>query len=497
MNRQQATGLITVDPTSQVPLHRQVYDAIRRLILTGRLRSGQQLPTTRSLASGLTVSRSTVMTAYEQLLAEGYVYGRQGSGTYVAAGLSSDGYDSHAAKDTSPVPAASTQLSRWGRVVVQHDVGSVLPESDVLFDFRPNRVAVDSFPWDAWRASVERATRQDRHHLVSPAPASGHPVLVEAIAQHVTRHRSVRCRPDQIVIVNGTQQSLNLLTQLLLDEGDRVAVEDPGYPQARLAFQSRGLEITRVPVDGEGLIVDRLQEAGKHRLVHVTPTHQDPTGATLSFPRRLALLELAERSHCTVLEDDYDSEFRYEGRPIESLQALDRGGLVVYAGTFSKTVLPGLRIGFLVLPDALVEPFVRAKSLWDSGTPMLEQAVLAQFLLSGDFERHIRRMRRIYRKRRDVLIASLYGAFGDRITIGERHGGLNILASLDLGVPDAVLMRVAHEAGIGLRSTSPYYTRPPSVPTFLFGFGGLPEDGIREGVRHLKAAMERLPIASG
>jgi GntR family transcriptional regulator/MocR family aminotransferase len=309
--------------------------------------------------------------------------------------------------------------------------------------------------------------------------------LREAIAAHVAAYRGVSCSPDQVVIVNGSQQGLNLLTQLVLDAGDRVAVEDPGYPAARLAFEARGLEVTRVPVDEDGLVVDLLAKLEPQRMVHVTPSHQDPTGATLSLGRRLALLELAERSGCLVVEDDYDSEFRYEGRPVESLQGLDRSDLVAYAGTFSKSVLAGLRLGFLVLPLHLVEPFVAAKSLWDIGAPMLEQAALAEFMRSGDFERHIRRMRRLYRLRRDALVAALTETFGQRVTVGERHGGLNVLVTLDLLIGDRDLALRAASASIGLRPASPYYAHPPEQPTFLMGFAALPEKEIRVGIREL------------
>jgi GntR family transcriptional regulator/MocR family aminotransferase len=238
------------------------------------------------------------------------------------------------------------------------------------------------------------------------------------------------------------------------------------------------------------MVVEVFAASGPHRLVHVTPSHQDPTGATLSLTRRLQLLDVAGRTGCLVVEDDYDSEFRYEGRPVESLQGLDRNGLVVYAGTFSKSVLPGLRIGFLVLPRPLIEPLTAAKSLWDSGAPVLEQAALAEFIRCGDYERHIRRMRRLYRSRRDALLEALSERFGERVVVGERQGGLNVLVTLDLDVTDVELARRAATRGIGLRPASPYWVHPPGHPTFLMGFGGLPEDVIRAGIRELAAVVE-------
>jgi len=484
---------LSIDQASVVALHRQVYDAIRSAILHGRLRAGDRLPATRVLAEQLSLSRTTVAEAYDQLQAEGYIQGRHGSGTYVAPDLP---------EETLQVPAGDAgwgasarhpvRLSQWGERLGTQDYQALFrpPSLDEFqYDFRPHRVAQDVFPWDAWRGASERALSSDRTRLLFYPPSAGHPELRELVAAHIGRYRAVTCSADQIVIVNGIQQGLNLLVHLLLEPGDRVTVEDPGYPAARLAFEARGLTVTQVPVDGEGLIVERLAGMPAHRLVHVTPSHQDPTGATLSLARRLALLELAERTECLILEDDYDSEFRYEGRPVESLQGLDRNGLVVYGGTFSKSVLAGLRIGFLVLPPDLVGPFVAAKSLWDSGAPMLEQAILAEFMRSGDFERHIRRMRRLYRDRRNALLTALQAYFGNRVQVGERHGGLNMLIALDLPGSDAELAMVAARAGIGLRPASPYYAVAPTRPHFLMGFAALPEKEIGEGVRKLAAAL--------
>lgn len=483
-----------LDASTAAPLHRQVYDAIRSDILSGRLRPGDRLPATRALAEQLSLSRTTVAEAYDQLQAEGYVQGKHGSGTYVATNLPDDALDrSCDERDRAELAVPVPQLSSWGRRI-SAEAFAVLPASSEHFtyDLRPHRVAQDSFPWDAWRTAVDRALSGDRAQLLSYPPSAGHVGLREAVAAHVARYRGVSCSPDQIVIVNGSQQGLNLLAQLLLDAGERVAVEDPGYPAARLAFEARGLEVWRVPVDQDGMEVDRLWTVGPLRMIHVTPSHQDPTGATLSLGRRLMLLEVARQQRCLIVEDDYDSEFRYEGRPVESLQGLDHGGLVVYAGTFSKSVLAGLRIGFLVLPPRLVGPFVTAKSLWDIGAPMLEQVALAEFMRSGDFERHIRRMRRLYRLRRDALVAELEEAFGARVTVGERHGGLNVLVRLDFEVSDFVLAGEAAKAGIGLRPASPYYAHPPDRPTFLMGFAALPEEKIRDGVRKLTQVVGRV-----
>ncbi|GAC1471786.1 MAG: PLP-dependent aminotransferase family protein [Chloroflexota bacterium] len=459
------------------------------------------MPPTRGLAGQLSLSRTTVAEAYDQLQAEGYLEGKLGSGTYVASNLPGDGLRTSGQEArASDSPARSLRLSRWGARIAEGEYRSLLRPSGSQtwrFDLRPHGVAHDAFPWDAWHAAVERAVTRDHARLTLYPPSMGHPPLREAIAAHVAQYRSVKCSADNVVIVNGSLQGLNLLAQLLCDSGDRVIMEDPGYPSARLAFEAQNLDVQRMPVDADGMIVDHLARFPPARMVHVTPSHQEPTGATLSLGRRLALLEHAQREGAVILEDDYDSEFRYEGRPVESLQGLDQHGLVVYAGTFSKSVLAGLRIGFLVLPQQLVAPFASAKTLWDSGTPMLEQATLAEFMQAGDFERHIRRMRRLYRGRRDTLVTALVQTFGNRVTIGERHGGLNVLVTLDVRLSEPEVLRRAAAAGIGLRSAAAYYRTPPSKPTFLIGFSTLSEDSIRLGVMELGAALRVAPALSG
>jgi GntR family transcriptional regulator / MocR family aminotransferase len=484
--------VLDIDPESDAALHRQVYESLRIAILNGSLRAGARLPATRGLATQLSLSRSTIAEAYDQLRAEGYIEGRHGSGTYVAPSLPGDVLPQPAHATTPLHASARIQLSAWGNRVVQAERITAQERRSVpsyLFDFRPHRVAQDVFPWEAWRAAVDHALSGDRDALFF-APAAGHPALRETIAEHIAKHRAVSCTPDQIVIVNGTQQGLNLLAELLLETGDSVAVEDPGYPAARLSLEARGLKVSRLPVDRDGLIVECAVERGPFRLIHVTPSHQDPTGSTLSLSRRLALLDEARRTNCVIVEDDYDSEFRYEGRPVESLQGLDRSDLVVYAGTFSKSVLAGLRIGFLVLPRRLVQPFIAAKSAWDSGAPMLEQLALVAFMQSGAFERHIRRMRRLYRSRRDTLVDALGEAFGDRVQVGERHGGLNILVGLDLETSaDDAAVRAA-SSGIALRPVTSYYVRPPARATFLMGFAAVPEETITAGIRVLAQTFE-------
>lgn len=477
---------IAVDPAADTPLHRQVYDEFRSAILNGRLRPGDRLPPTRTLAARLSLSRVTVAEAYDQLQAEGYVLGRQGSGTYVAPDIPEETLLGMRRPRRAASSGLTLPLSPLGqRIALSHEPRVAV---QARWDLRPHRIAEDLFPWEAWRDATEAALARHRDILGGTPPAVGFPLLREAITAHVRRYRGVDCSPEQVVVVTGSQQGLNLLAHLLLAPGDRVAVEDPGYPAATLALEVHGSRVSRIPVDMDGLSVDALAQAGYHRLVYVTPSHQHPTGATLSLSRRLALLELAERDRAIVVEDDYDSEFRYEGSPVESLQGLDRAGLVIYAGTFSKSVLPGLRIGFVVLPEPLVRPFAAAKSLWDGGTPMLEQAVLAEFMISGSFERHIRRMRRVYRSRRDAFLAALLAEFGSRASVGQCHGGLTALVEIEASNPAEAIASRAADIGLVVRPATQYFASPPECPVFLIGFGGLPEVEARHAVSVLRTA---------
>src|SRR5436305_6856421 len=312
---------LTINPEAPAALHRQVYDALRAAILSGRLRPGDRLPATRALAEQLALSRTTVAEAYDQLQAEGYIQGRHGSGTYVASTIPEEALQAASRQEAGVRATGRTpRLSAWGERITAADREALFRGNrgtvQYRYDFRPHRVAQDLFPWDAWRAAMDRALSDSRTQLLAYPPPAGHPDLQEAIAAHVATYRAVSCSPQQIVIVNGTQQGLNLLAELLLEAGERVAVEDPGYPAARIAFEARGLAVSRVPVDGEGMMVEALAGPEPYRMIHVTPSHQEPTGATLSFSRRLALLHIAERGNSLILEDDYDSEFRYEGRPV-------------------------------------------------------------------------------------------------------------------------------------------------------------------------------------
>ncbi|MBD1918225.1 MULTISPECIES: PLP-dependent aminotransferase family protein [Cyanophyceae] len=477
---------IALDPHSPDPVYQQIYAALRVGILNGWLAPRQRLPSTRALAQSLEVSRATVTQSYDQLLSEGYLQTVTGSGTYVCDQLPDDLLQPPplTAIPAGPIPAVS--LSAYGRRLEQIDPGPS-PEPAVALSFRYGRPALDRFPLELWRQLLSRHCRRTEWLDYATNPL-GYGPLREAIAAYLAQARAVHCHPDQILITNGTQQALSLATRLLLSPGDRVALEEPSYLSARRVLASQGATLCPIPVDAAGMDVAALAATpGPIRLMYVTPSHQFPTGAVLSLPRRLALLAWAEHSGSLIFEDDYDSEYRYGGRPIPALQGLGDGQSVLYVGTFSKVLFPSLRVGYMVLPPALVPVFSRAKWLADRQGPTLEQAVLADFITEGHLERHIRRMRGIYDRRRQTLVAALSEHWGDRATLLGENAGLHVMVRFAIDIADEELMAKAADVGIGLISASPQYLGPSPGHEFIFSYTELEEDAIALGLERLAA----------
>jgi GntR family transcriptional regulator/MocR family aminotransferase len=379
------------------PIYRQIYEGIRDRIMTSELPPGTRLPSTRALATELGVSRRTVLVAYEQLLAEGYIMGRVGSGTTVAPGLASTlrgfrkvGADGRGVRPTLRLSSFGQRLTRSGE-----PSGWTLPGRALRYDFRHPVPPVEEFPWGQWRRLTARCLRQASRGFLSYGPSEGYQPLRVAVAQYLLRSRGFSCDPSHIIIVNGSQQALDLTARVMIDPGTPIVIEEPQFPGARQVFAGAGARLLPVAVDSDGLDPTRLgPEAAAARLAYVTPSHQFPTGAVLPIERRLALLRWAERSGAWVVEDDYDSEYRFEGHPIAAIKSLDRGDRVIYIGTFSKLLFPALRLGYLVLPPVLVPSFAVAKFLADRHSPTVEQAVLAAFLGEGHFDRLLRRLRK-------------------------------------------------------------------------------------------------------
>jgi GntR family transcriptional regulator/MocR family aminotransferase len=473
------------------PLHRQIYSALKTAIGAGRLGADTRLPSTRTLAADLKVSRNTVALAYEQLVAEGYVVPRHRSMMCVASATAVPPLPERTAAKLQAGPRLSAQAQR-----LMDDPAMPPPSSYVApalrYDFRYGRPAIDDFPHEIWRRLLTARARESSPASFGYGPPAGYQPLREALAGYLGRARGLSCSAEQIVIVDGSQQAFDLIARVLLDPGDKVVVEEPHYHGSRLAFEAAGAKLIGVPVDAEGLDTTKLPRvtAGV-RLCCVTPCHQFPTGVIMGLGRRLALLDWASRADAWIVEDDYVSEFRYEGHPIEALQASDRANRVIYVGTFSKIMFPALRLAYVVLPPALVRPFLAAKWVADRYTTMLGQEALTDFIASGQFERYLRRARTRNAARRQALIGALREHLGQRVEIAGENAGVHLLVWLNGARPqdaNAIIARAAR-VGVGVYSIRAYYARPPRRAGLLFGYASLSEAEIRAGVRRLADVM--------
>lgn len=484
--------VVTLDESLSLPLHRQLHDGLRDAILAGRLGPGQRLPSTRTLSKRLNVSRTTVIQAYDELGVEGYLAGRRGSGTYVALampegrspiGLPGGGQGRQVGGRSFPtrsmvradsVDHGAERESRGGR--------------NLSYDFHPGQGAWDLFPREVWRRLLARQWRTSWRETMDYGDPGGYAPLREEVARYLARSRAVRCNPRQVVIVNGTQQAVDLLARILLEPGDRVAVENPGYAAARQVFASYRAQIVPIPVEQDGIAVERLGGSGA-RLALVAPSHQFPTGVTLCLPKRLSLLNWARAEGGLVIEDDYDSELRFEGRPLASLQGLDEHGVVVYLGSFSEVLFPSLRVGYAVLPPDLVEPLEEAKELTDRQTPILEQQVLADFLREGHFDRHLRRTRELYRGRRQALVDAVRYYLGGAVTVIGANAGMHVMVRLPEHLDEADVVDRSASAGVGVYPAAQCYYGASLGPALVLGYAAMDEEMIREGVARLAQVL--------
>jgi GntR family transcriptional regulator/MocR family aminotransferase len=509
--------LLALDRGENAPegLTRQIYTQLRAAILDGRLRAGDRLPPSRELAAELHVARLTVATAYEWLHAEGYVYGRVGAGTFVASvfgGQPEHGepLPARAEPAHTSVPAAVPELpahvalSSWARRIagiplLGAGVGST---EHMRYDFRVGPGAAEAFPWARWRRIVgwpdpvdstpsyrapieERAAHAGRWDaLLGPLETR------EAIAAWLRRSRAVRCSAEQVLIAGSVQQVLALLARLLVEPGQRLLIEDPGYIGFHAAFLAEGAVLEGVPVDEAGVRVDTLPDPrwpgpeSAARLAIVTPSHQYPSGVTLALDRRLALLEWARRAGVVLVEDDYDGDLRLEGQPLEALRGLDDHDEVIYLGTFAKALYPAVRLAFAVLPRWLIEPVARARAASDRHPTWHDALAVARFIEAGELERHLARMRRLYRARRDALVAALREELGGLVTLGPAEAGIHLQLLLPPGTDDVALCAEAQARGIAVTPLSPHFQRA-SKPGMLVGFGAMDEARLAEGVRQL------------
>jgi len=471
-----------VERDNGTPLFRQLYLQIRAAILSLTLAPGTRLLSTRSLASRLRVARASVVSAYEQLLAEGYLAGQVGSGTYISCDLPE-------ALERRPVSLAPATAARRVRVPAPAVRLERLAQSTGESETRPfamGRCRVDARTVEAWRRLTQRAMRALGPAHLGYSDARGLPELCRTLCDYLQAARAVRCEPDQIVVTAGTQQAVDLAIRVLLEPRDEAWVEDPGYPMTRAALLAAGVRARAVPVDDQGLDVTAgCRTAPRARVAFVTPSNHYPLGVVLSMSRRLELLAWARETGAWIVEDDFDSEFRYAGRPLASLQGLDAGERVIYTGTFNKVLFPGLRIGFAVLPRPLLRAFVTARYLTDRHPPSLSQAVAAEFMRQGQFTTHLRRMRQVYREQRDTLALELERRAGAEVTLDVPDHGMHVVAYLRHGRPDVAVERAAAARGVVVRAISPLYTATPARSGLLLGFTGFAPETIAPAVARL------------
>src|ERR1700728_1654616 len=439
---------ISLDPRGKAPMYRQLYTWFRKAIIDGQMRPGQRVPSTRALAAELKISRIPVLNAYEQLLAEGYFETFVGAGTCVARSIPDDAQRPPAEKarrgaqqpEGKPGPRP---MSRRGLALAQ-----VPPQSwlDNMGAFRVSLPALDHFPVGVWSKLVNRHSRRQPRQLMAYGTAMGHLPFREAIAEYLGTVRAVRCDASQILVTTGSQLGLQLSAQVLLDADDPVWIEEPGYHGARHALMTAGAKLIPVPVDQEGLnIAEGIRRAPKARAVYITPSHQYPLGWTMSATRRMMLLNWATRSGAWIIEDDYDSEYRFGGRPIASLQGLDTDARVIYVGTFSKVMFPALRLGYVVVPKDLVPAFSAARDAADIFSSTLYQAVMTDFIREGHFARHIRKMRMLYLERRTALVEGIQSQMSGKLEVIGAEAGMHLVALLPAGVSDVALSKEAAE----------------------------------------------------
>ena len=472
---------IRLDPARG--LARQLYQALRERILDGRLPGGTRLPASRDLAGLLGISRNTVTRAFDQLYAEGYVQGRVGAGTYVAELAAVV----RPAPPSGAAPGASPALQR----LVTHHLNPPLEGAPRAF--RVGVPAFDLFPFETWARLSARFWRKPSPARLGYGDPAGDWQLRELIAAYLRNSRGLHCDPAQIVVTCGAQQAISLCAQLLVQPGDRVAIENPGYRAAGHAFAVAGARLQGIAVDGEGLDTAALAHAGDCRLAYVTPSHQYPTGVVLSLARRLELLDWAEGHDGWIVEDDYDGEYRYSGTPLAPLAALDRQGRVLYVGTFCKIAFPALRLGYLVLPPALVEPFARRRALDMRHSEIGTQAVMAEFIAAGHFQRHIRRMRTAARSRRDALLAGWPRSVPGCSPLPQVEAGLHLCVRVDSLARERELVAAAAEVGVEVGALSDYWLADSPGPAdsragLVLGFAAVPEAQIAAALRALRRA---------
>jgi GntR family transcriptional regulator/MocR family aminotransferase len=488
---------LAIRPVARGALARQVYQALRDAILDGRLGAGDRLPASRVLAGDLGVSRNTTLSAIDQLVSEGYLETRRGSGCYVAASLPDARpspprrpYVETDVEERSPMPV---RLSARGRALSQVRGSSSRRGGKWFPCFVPGMTDCSDFPFALWARLLARSWRRPDSSLVFSGDPAGHPDLRRAIADYLRQARGLHCEADQVLVLSGIRQAVDLTCRLLLDPGDAVWLENPCYPGVRAAIAAAAVRLVHVPVDDEGMMVETgMRRAPKARLACVAPSHQYPLGAVLSLQRRLQLLAWAREAKAWILEDDYDSEFRYQGRPLAPLQSLDADGRVIYVGSLSKILFPALRVAYLVAPKSLVEPFRHARAAIDEHPPTTVQPALAAFFAEGHLGAHVRRQRKRYAERQEKLLALAKRDLEGLLAVAPDPAGLHLVARLVgplAGRDDAAVSRALMEAGIVAPALSGYCVGPGSESGLMLGYAALPDSMMEPAIRRMAEVL--------
>jgi len=483
-----ALASFALDHMSSVPIYRQICREMRLAIISGRFSGGTRLPATRVLAKELGVSRNTILSVYDNMIAEGYLESKVGDGTYVSRELPEDHLIAQ-----RPVRDAQASLvkqddllSRRGRMLAQVSIVSGRAETGTPRFFNADLPAVDAFPMETWGRLMTKSWRKVTPGMLGNVDPAGYEPLQQAIAQHLRAARAARCTMDQVIITSGSQQSLDLIARLLLDVGDSVWIEEPGYVGARTVLAAAGANLVPVPVDEEGLnVAEGIARAPNPKLIFVSPSRQYPLGMTMSPARRLELVEFSNKTGAWIIEDDYDNEFRYAGVALPAMQSMINADRVIYLGTFSKSLLPGIRLGFMVVPKKLTNSFVQAQTTITRHASLIEQMTLCEFITSGQFAAHIRRMRQIYLERQTTLLEQATRYLYEFMTVFSAETGMHLVALFAKEADDVAFCDAAQRRGLSLRPLSIYYLQEPKRAGLILGFAATPSARIIAGVERL------------
>lgn len=477
--------MVSIDRQSDAPMHHQLYDTLRRLILDGRIPANTLLPSTRSLAEDLKVGRNTVVAAYEHLLTEGLIAAHAGRGTWVAVTRPAT-----SAARSPPRNGRRHHLSTRGRILV---ATAQTPHDNAPIDLSPGAPETATFPHSVWsRLLAANARRHDRG-LLGYASFAGHADLRRTIAGHIGFARGIDCTADEVIVVTGAQAALDLVARVLLEPGDSVWMEEPGYRGARGAFLAAGARLAPLAVSRNGWEIDTA--AGSPRLIYVTPSCQWPLGMTMRTEERTRLVEIAAQHDAVLVEDDYDGEFRLRGRLLPALRATDSGDRVIYVGSFGKTLMPALRLGYLIVPSGLAEAFAAAVSITGQFAPLILQATLNDFIREGHFARHLKRMRRLYARRQAHFVALCHEHLSDWLSVPAIDVGMHLVGTLIAPVEDRAVSEAAFDAGIAVQCLSDSHHFGPGVQGLLLGYAALDERQAVRAVLSLKTALERVAPA--